>query len=189
MIAADDITVTITAYAALLILSGTVGAPVRAARRLRRDLSLVAVRSRGSTAGGRADTAIGHGLSPIELVLVAELNLELARAHDEVASNPSNRDETRETAREAAAALRQRADLLRSRAADLSANPVTAVSWSERCHHDPPYLGSERRKAARRTSARRAGELPTPGAVGGPDRRMETDRRRRERRRRALAAG
>jgi hypothetical protein len=125
-------------------------------------------------------------LTPIELALMAELNLELARGHEEVAEDPAQPPESRRVAREKAAALRERARRFQAQADRVSAEPATACPASTP-EPDSAYTGPERRQGARRTSTRRGDPQAVLDSLGAVDRRTGVDRRRRERRRRALA--
>lgn len=109
-------------------------------------------------------------LNAIELALIAELNLERARAHDEVANDHTQRPATRRSASVEAAAWRERARLFQLQARRESARPVVPDSTGPPA---TPYIGPERRRQARRTVTRRA----APAEPGQRDRRISTDRR------------
>lgn len=117
-------------------------------------------------------------LSSIELALIAELNLEMARAYEEVARDDRERLESRSAADRRQYLLRERARMLRLEARRASAEPPLAM-WLE-----VGYAGPERRRAERRTGERR---VHSPGTADRPaagyDRRINPDRRRAERRR------
>jgi hypothetical protein len=131
-------------------------------------------------------TLAALNLKPIELALIAELSLEMARAHDEVASDASRRLDVRRTARKDAAGLRERARLFQLEAQRLSAYPTVDDERSA-VERDSPYTGPERRTQDRRVRPRRAGESVPIAAQGGLERRMTRDRRRADRRREDLA--
>jgi hypothetical protein len=120
-------------------------------------------------------------LNAIELALIAEYSLEMARANEAVADDTRKRLETRRAASETAAAWRQRAQLFQMQAQRESAYPIAP---GEQPAHAPgrPYIGPERRYRARRTQTRRidAAFLGTGHARG--DRRARPERRRRDRR-------
>jgi hypothetical protein len=126
-------------------------------------------------------------LGSVELAVVAELNLELARAYDEVADDAKQQSETRRQARAGAFRRRVRAGLLRLEAQRLRAR---ASLPDDPLTHEPnsPYSGSERRKHERRSGERRGhpAALATPH---GADRRANRDRRRHDRRRTSLVLG
>jgi len=125
-------------------------------------------------------------LSAIELALVAELNLEMARAFDEVAEDAIQRLETRRAARELASRRRERARLCHLEARRLGAEP-TFPDEQLTAEASLSYTGPERRKQERRRRERRAGRsLPSQArrrTEVGHDRRTNPDRRRGERRR------
>jgi hypothetical protein len=114
-------------------------------------------------------------LSSIELALIEELNLEMARACDEVAEDARNPRETREAARERGSRLRKRARMFHLEARRLAAEPALKAE---------PYAGPERRHGDRRTTDRRErGPTPPAHLPAGHERRINPDRRREERRR------
>jgi hypothetical protein len=120
-------------------------------------------------------------LSSIELAVLAELNLEMARGYDEVVEDAAERLETGRIARALAAERRERARLLHN-----EARRVAAQATSRDPGSTPPrrsvYIGPERRKRARRTHERRSDAPPATAHLGGSDRRTIPDRRGRERR-------
>ena len=63
-------------------------------------------------------------LGSIELALIAEYNLEMARAYDEEAGDPSKPLEKRRTASGRAAAWRERAHQFQAQARRASADPI-----------------------------------------------------------------
>ena len=63
-------------------------------------------------------------LNAIELALIAEHSLEMARANEAVADDPTKRLETRRRASEVAAAWRHRAEVLQTQALRQSAHPI-----------------------------------------------------------------
>lgn len=129
-----------------------------------------------------ARTVAAVELSSIELALLAELNLEMARAHEQVVEDSAQRLDTRRTAGALAAERRERARLLQ-KAAQTAAAAAPASSCDEKSTHErrSVYVGPERRTRARRRKeprARAAGDRH----VLASDRRAIPDRRRRERR-------
>lgn len=125
----------------------------------------------------------GLTLTPVELALIAELSLEQARAHDEVAEDTTQRPDTRRAAAASAAAWRERALMLQSEVRRRSAHPMLAAGIV-----GASYTGPERRRGARRTATRRARLVSLVGGVVGRDRRARRDRRdRREQDRRRPA--
>ena len=150
--------------------------------------ALVVRRSRlcGRITSPTFDSVISE-LSPLELALLAELNLELARAHEQVADDEAGRDEAREAARRSAAALRERARSLTLQAQARNAEPtIPGCPPITAPYH--PYPGPERRKEARRALARRDDKPAIDGRLRAADRRTGDDRRRTDRRGRALAS-
>lgn len=113
-------------------------------------------------------------LSSIELALIEELNLEMARGCDEVAEDARNPRETRDAARERGSRLRERARMFHLEARRLAAEPALTPEL---------YAGPERRRGDRRTTERRE-RAPTPPdhLPAGHERRINPDRRRDERR-------
>jgi hypothetical protein len=120
-------------------------------------------------------------LSSLELALVADFNLEMAAAYDEVAEDPTVRPKTRAAAREAAIGRRERAQLFQAEAHCLGRQPM---SMPEQLTPTRPghYAGPERRRQERRIRERRAG-WRSPETFGRPDRRVNPDLRERGRRR------
>jgi hypothetical protein len=135
---------------------------------------------RESDAQPRSENYAAFSLSAIELAVVAELNLEIARAHDELADDASQRVETRRAARAKATAIRERAELLHLEARLLSTQPMLYAP----SRLEPASFGTwpERRTYERRTRSRRRDEESAAGAPGGRERRTLPDRRQRERR-------
>jgi hypothetical protein len=121
-------------------------------------------------------------LNSIELGLIAELNLEMARANDAVAEDVTERPETRRVASEAANAWRERARLFQLQAQRQNAHPIGPGS---RPVHSPTlaHTGAERRRQMRRMRTRRTARR----VLDLRDRRMGPDRRQRDRRRPELA--
>jgi hypothetical protein len=119
-------------------------------------------------------------LGAIELALLAELNLEMARAYEEVVEDAPQRIDSGGTERARAEERRERARLLQN-----EARRVAAQSPGRDLHSTPPrgsvYVGPERRTRVRRTHERRAHAILVPGQLDS-DRRAVRDRRRRERR-------
>jgi hypothetical protein len=114
-------------------------------------------------------------LNAIELALIAEHSLEMARANQAVADDGATRLETRREAARVAAAWRQRAELFQIEARRRSAYPIHPCVQPIR-----PYAGPERRRRMRRTHTRRT----DPAYAGNDrgDRRAGPERRWRERR-------
>jgi len=126
-------------------------------------------------------------LSSLELALVAEFNLEMARAYDEVAEDAAGQPKTRRTARKLGSRQRERARLLQLEARRRRAESTIT---SEEVISEPgsAYTGPDRRKRERRVAERRASHAVGPDVkVAGHDRRTDPDRRRRERRRQDFA--
>jgi hypothetical protein len=126
-------------------------------------------------------------LNAIELALIAELNLEMASASEEVANDPAKRLGTRRAASRDAAAWRERARRFELEARRQSAQPMLPDGQSRRIPGQD-RAGPERRKGMRRARARRTEPLAATGALGRGDRRQRSDRRERDRRRHELAA-
>jgi hypothetical protein len=120
-------------------------------------------------------------LGSVELAVVAELNLELARAYDEVADDATQQSETRQQARARAFRRRVRAGLLHLEAQRLRARASLPDGLLTH-ESNSPYSGPERRKQERRFAERR-GHLAAPATWRGADRRANRDRRRHDRRR------
>jgi hypothetical protein len=135
---------------------------------------------RESGARPRSENYAAFSLSAIELAVVAELNLEIARAHDELAADASQRVETRRAAHAKATAIRARAELLHLEARLLSTQPMLYAPSRQ----EPASAGTwpERRSYERRTQSRRRDGESAAGAPGGRERRTLPDRRQRERR-------
>lgn len=119
-------------------------------------------------------------LNAIEMAAIAELDLEMARAYDEVSMDPSQTPETRRKAGDLAARWRERARLCRLEAQRLSSQPLLPANAAH------AYTGPERRKQERRRGDRRTTGLNGPGHAAvtafGRDRRINPDRRRGDRR-------
>jgi hypothetical protein len=195
--------VRLTAYLAVLVFSGLMRSslritlpqalsevePTRARRRalvqrlrrLRRSQHGAERRDRPDSAGRHPSSEDGAALSltAIELAMLAELNLEIARGHDEVADDGTRRGQTQQAAREVATALRERADAFRLEALRRSADPAYRPSMANAVS---AYIGPDRRRQRRRTQARRRDGATGLGARGGGDRRTVPERRQRERR-------
>ena len=123
-------------------------------------------------------SATGTSLNAIELALVAEHSLEMARANQAVADDATTAPEARRKAAEVAAAWRQRAELFLTEARRRSADPIVPGVQPIRANGSA-YTGSERRKRMRRAHPRRTDPV---SAGDGHDRRAGRERRRRERR-------
>jgi hypothetical protein len=119
-------------------------------------------------------------LSPLELALLAALNLEMASEYDEVAADARERASTRRTARTSCDERRARAARFHAAAGRFSL--LLLVSRHQGGQHlRSVYLGPERRAKTRRHGERRR----TASAVrpsSSFDRRATADRRRTERR-------
>lgn len=143
----------------------------------------------GSQEEARSDGPVRHGttisLNSIELALIAELNLEQARAHDAVANDPDTRTDIRLAAARAAGQWRVRASLLQRQAQLQSSQPM--LSGYETMHNglSVDYTGPERRARTRRKRTRRATAMHAGPGRRDPDSRG--DRRRGDRRRPKLA--
>jgi hypothetical protein len=140
------------------------------------------------TLGAAADgpSASTVRLNSIELSLLAELSLEMARGEDAVANDAGQPPEIRRVAEELAAAWRERAQRLQLEARQQGADPILPDEHSLQATA-PAYTGPERRKRLRRTQARRTGPTVAPGELARADRRIHPDRRRHDRRRPDLA--
>jgi len=121
-------------------------------------------------------------LNSLELALLAEFNLEMAAAYDEVAKDPAAGPETRATARDSANRGRERAQLFQLEAQRLSAHS-TAVPEPPGPAQPARYAGPKRRTRERRVRERRRPGPLQPGGLGGSERRVNPNRRRRDRRR------
>lgn len=121
-------------------------------------------------------------LNPIELALIAEYSLEMARANEAVARDPSKELDTRRRASEVATAWRGRAQLFQMQARYQSAEPIIP---GEHSIHVPgrAHTGPERRQKMRRTQTRRTESASASAGRSGHDRRAQVERRRRDRRR------
>jgi hypothetical protein len=122
-------------------------------------------------------------LNPIEMAVVAEVDLEMARRYDEIAGDATQSPEARRAANEAASKWRERARLFRLEARRLGAEPIVpgGPSASERAR---AYTGPERRKQERRKGERRRSASGPVGQSGTAvlDRRVNPDRRKGDRR-------
>jgi hypothetical protein len=128
----------------------------------------------------RSEHNAAGSLSAIELSVVAELNFELARAHEELADDARQRVETRRTAHAKATAMRERAESFHLEARRLSLQPMLhAPSMAKPAS---PPTEPERRTHERRTRPRRRDGGSAVSAPGGRERRALPDRRKRERR-------
>lgn len=125
-------------------------------------------------------------LNPIELALIAELSLEMARDNEVVANDATKRPEARRSALEDASAWRERARLFQSQAQRLSARPIVPGERSRRVS-DWDYYGPERRRRIRRGQSRRTDPVAASAEVGRGERRRSADRRGRDRREPELA--
>jgi hypothetical protein len=114
-------------------------------------------------------------LNAIELALIAEHSLEMARANQAVADDAATRLETRREAAQVAAAWRERAEQFHIAARRRSADPIVPSLQSIR-----PYSGPERRRRMRRAQTRR--NDPTTAGDGRGDRRAGPERRGHDRR-------
>lgn len=123
-------------------------------------------------------SAAGLSLTAIELALVAEHSLEMARANQAVADDATTGPETRRNASDVAAAWRQRAELFLMEAQRRSADPIVPGVEPVR-DNGSAYTGSERRRRMRRAHPRRTAQA---SAGNGHERRAGRERRRRERR-------
>jgi hypothetical protein len=118
-------------------------------------------------------------LNAIELALIAEHSLEMARANQAVADDATTRLEARRKSAEVAAAWRQRAELFQIEARRRSADPIVPGVQPIRAG-GPDHVGSERRRHMRRKRTRRTDPSWTAGGRG--DRRARPERRGRDRR-------
>jgi hypothetical protein len=124
-------------------------------------------------------------LNSIEIAVVAEMDLEMARGYEEVARDTTQNAETRRAAQDAASRWRERARLYSLEARRLTAEPLFP---GERPASQPdrPYTGPERRKQERRRGERRgngSAQSGHPGALTfGRDRPINPDRRQGDRR-------
>lgn len=128
----------------------------------------------------RSQNSAPFSLNAIELALLAELSLETAQAHDELAADSRRRAETRRDAQARAAILRERAHLFELEARRLNAQPLLSPPAMPSPAAFPTAL--ERRRHDRRTGSRRRNEDSAVVALGGCERRTQPDRRKRERR-------
>jgi hypothetical protein len=128
----------------------------------------------------------GIRLTPIELALIAELNLEQARSHEEVASDPDRAAETRLAAARAASEWRARATLFHQQAQRQSAEPVVPRQPAALARSGACYVGPERRRHTRRSQSRRV--AAASGELERRERQDAGDRRRGDRRRPQLAS-
>lgn len=189
----------VLAVVALLVFSGLLRPLARRARMLD-EARLIArrVQTNGIPEAGRLecepdgppDQSLTSpiSLNAIELALIAELNLEMASASEEVANDPAKGLETRRTASRDAAAWRERARRFELEARRQSAQPTLPY---EQARHSPSQdrAGPERRKGMRRAQARRTEPVAATSALRRGDRRRRSDRRERDRRRHEPAAG
>jgi hypothetical protein len=126
--------------------------------------------------------ALATSLNAIELALIAELNLEQARAHDEVANDAARRPEVRLAAEAYATAWRERAGMFQLEAQRRGGHRMAPRSARVR---DWTYTGPERRRQRRRLQTRRgdgAAASERPDRRDRRDRRMRPERRRHDRR-------
>ena len=177
----------LAAYGALLIFSGLLGPLEPKARALGsiRRAGRSGNRPQPSARGDRLED-VAMSLNPIELALIAELNLERARDHDAVANDAAQPLEVRRGAAAAATAWRERARRFQLEAGRQSGHPM--VPGQSAPVRDLTYTGPERRRQMRRRETRRGdGEAASERAVLH-DRRAEPERRRGDRRRPELAS-
>ncbi|HUJ34699.1 MAG TPA: hypothetical protein VLW51_05775 [Solirubrobacteraceae bacterium] len=123
-------------------------------------------------------------LNAIELALIAEHSLEMARANEAVANDAATGLETRRRASEVAAAWRRRAESFKLQAQRRCAHPI--VPGEQPLSHVRAYAGPERRQRMRRTQTRRT-DPAWAAADEDRDRRAGPERRRHDRRRPELA--
>jgi hypothetical protein len=128
----------------------------------------------------RSENKATGSLSAIELAVLAELNFELARAHDELADDASQRAQTRRAAHATAEAIRERGAAFHLDAQRLSRRPMLSVPSMPK--PASPRTEPERRTHERRTRSRRGDGGSAAGAPGGRERRTLPDRRKRDRR-------
>lgn len=124
-------------------------------------------------------SAISMSLNAIELALIAEHSLEMARGNQAVADDATTPPETRQNAADVAAAWRQRAELFLMEARRQSASPIVPAVRPIHASGSA-YGGPERRRQMRRTRPRRTDQGATGDGRG--DRRARPERRRRDRR-------
>jgi hypothetical protein len=128
----------------------------------------------------RPEQPVAPSFSALELAAAAEVNRELARAHEELAEDAKQRLETRWAALEAAKALRARADSLHLEAIRASSDSASTPSIARPA---AAYAGPERRTRTRRSGTCRRGGADPLAASGAGDRRTNPDRRQHDRRR------
>jgi hypothetical protein len=190
-----QVLVRLTACLALLMFSGLlsadphIGLAIReTCVRWRRRMSLIRKPpgvtdrrdQRESGQPPRSEKTAVFGLSAIELAVLAELNLEIARSHDELFDDASLRVETRRAAHASATALRERAESFHLQARRLSTQPMLYAPSMQKPASS--CTAPERRTHERRTASRRRDAASAPGRPGGPERRTLPDRRRNDRR-------
>lgn len=124
-------------------------------------------------------SAIPMSLNAIELALIAEHSLEMARANQAIADDVRTPPETRRNAADVAAAWRQRAELFMVQARRQSAYRIVPAVRPIRAS-GTVYTGPDRRRQMRRTRPRRT-DLSATGDGRG-DRRARPERRRLDRR-------
>jgi len=117
-------------------------------------------------------------LNAIELGLLAELSLEQARAHDEVATDEDARPDSRRESEAIAMEWRERARVFQAYARRQGSAPFVPAAQG--------YAGPERRRKTRRRDMRRVVPRASVSREWG-DRRTVTDRRSADRRRPELA--
>jgi hypothetical protein len=127
----------------------------------------------------RPEQPVAPNFSALELAAAAQVNRELARAHEEVAEDARQRPQTRWAALETATALRARADSLHLEAIRASADTASTPSIARAA---AAYTGPERRTRTRRSGTCRRGGAELIGASGSGDRRTNPDRRQHDRR-------
>jgi hypothetical protein len=125
-------------------------------------------------------------LNSIEMAVVAEVDLEMARGYEEVVRDTTRTAETRWAAQEAASRWRERARLYSLEARRRAAEPLLPGERSA-SQADRLYFGPEQREQERRVGERRGNGSAAAGYPGvlpfGRDRRINPDRRQGDRRR------
>lgn len=112
-------------------------------------------------------------LTSIEFGLIAELNSEVARGYEEVADDRAQLAETRRTARQLGARLRNRARLFQLEAKRVGAESTVALELPDRYYVGPERRMRERRKGQHRAPAAESADRSSVGY----DRRSKPDRR------------
>jgi hypothetical protein len=169
----------------LPVLSGLLGPVEWRLRALRQQ-----ARWRRGDVGPRSDASVDRAvdapvnLNAIELGLIADFSLEMARANEAVAEDATQGMETRRRASEVAMSWRQRAELFHSHARRQGAQPILPDPHAVHVARQA-YSGPERRTQMRRRQTRRID--PASSAGHDHDRRAGAERRQRDRRRPELA--